>query len=210
MTQHDDITSQLEEDEHAFAEVTARPRTGEPIMLATKERVLVPLVGKRWAVAGAVALALALLVPVPLPHAGGWRWTSIAAAARDMAFHVSVDPAGKTDAVVASEVKTQLAGQGMQNPDVTFQRSGGAQDLQLSGKSDGREMRIHRTIAGGDPSAKVEMHFGDIDAKRRAGETDDALRQRILEQMKERGMEGDVEIHGDQVQLRVHKRIEKP
>jgi hypothetical protein len=213
MTELDRIDQTIANDQRAFADATVSPpTTGETTMNVIANRTTKAVHAKRWSVA--LAAAAALLLPVPVPHGKGdgivWRWTSIASAARDAVLRVSVDTAGKSDSAVATEVADQLSAQGVANPSATFTRSGNGSDLDVQGNVDGREVRMKRVVVGEPAAARVEMDFGGpgaLDTKRRPGESDDALKQRIVDQLRAQGLDGDVEVKDGRLEVRIRKEV---
>ena len=125
-------------------------------------------------------------------------------------LRVSVDTAGKSDVAVSTEVRDQLSAQGVASPSATFTRQGNATDLDMKGNIDGKELHVKRVTVG-DPGTQVQMQFGgpgSLDTERRPGETDDALKQRILDQLHAQGLEGNVDIVDGHLRLQVQKVVQ--
>ena len=64
-------------------------------------------------------------------------------------------------------------------------------------------------IAGGTGD-HVSMGVEDIDTTREPGMTDEQLRAKIVGQFKAKGIDTEVVVEGEKVQIRAQKRIERP
>ena len=85
------------------------------------------------------------------------RTSNLYAYAATQLRDITVQIQGRTDAEIEKDVRDQLAGMGVENPEVTFKRDGNTAELQISGKQDSGQLRAHivRKIEGGaEPEAR--------------------------------------------------------
>jgi hypothetical protein len=129
-------------------------------------------------------------------------WGPVYAMAAEKLFTVDVSTDGKTDAEVEAEIARQLEATGWRPSSVTFRRENGQATTEV-GADDGAGRRIHLVRRTPD-GERVEMRAGDIDDKREPGMTDEQLRQKILAQLKARGMDADVTVQGNRIEIRAH------
>jgi hypothetical protein len=129
-------------------------------------------------------------------------WGPVYAMASEKLFNVDVATDGKTDAEVEAEIGRQLELTGWHPSTVSFRREKGQSTTEV-GADDGagRRIRVVRKTPDGEP---VEIRAGDIDDKREPGMTDEQLRQKILGQLKARGMDADVTVQGNRIEIRAH------
>ncbi|HWE30235.1 MAG TPA: hypothetical protein VHB97_19650, partial [Polyangia bacterium] len=71
----------------------------------------------------------------------------------------------------------------------------------------GRQMKVVRKTSGGDEK-NMDFQLGGIDDAREPGMTDAQLRDKILQQLKARGLDGDVVVDGSHIEIRASKSIE--
>lgn len=151
---------------------------------------------KRWLPA-AVALAI-------LTAAG----VVFAAAATDL-FSVSVSTEGKTDEEVEDEIHDQLTNQGVAEPEVEYRRNDNMTKVDIAGEKDGREFHIVQKRKGDDGSGVVVVQPPKLDTEREPGMTDAELEAKIRAQMEQLGLQGTVKVKGDDLELRVERRVEQ-
>jgi hypothetical protein len=138
-------------------------------------------------------------------------WGSVWAMAKEnlLQLHVTFD--GKSDAEVEDDIRAQLAAAGWTADDVSVRRGDGETAVEL-GASDGtgRTLRVLRHQAGpgaaGTPPA-MEIELGALDDAREPGMTDAQLRDKIVRQLQARGVDGDVTVNGDRVQVRARHQL---
>ena len=136
-------------------------------------------------------------------------WGSVYAMAKDKLLDVHVDLDGKTDAQVADDIRGQLAAGGWTADDVQVQRSDAGSTVQIEAKDGaGRQMKVVRKASGGTEK-NLDFQLGGIDDAREPGMTDAQLRDKILEQLKARGLDGDVVVDGDHVEIRAKRTIDE-
>lgn len=128
-------------------------------------------------------------------------WGSVYAMAAAKVFKVHVDTEGKSDAEVEAEVRAQLAEQGWLTGEVQVSRAEGTVSIQAT---DGpRHIRIKRPLDEG----RVDVEPEPIDDRREPGMTDDGLRDKILRQLRARGMkDAEVIVEGGRIQIRAHRQ----
>jgi hypothetical protein len=136
-------------------------------------------------------------------------WGSVYAMAKDKLLDVHVDLDGKTDAQVADDIRAQLAGGGWSADDVQVQRSADGSTVQIEAQDgNGRQMKVVRKASGGNEK-NMDFQLGGIDDEREPGMTDAQLRDKILQQLKSRGLDGDVTVDGAKIEIRAAKSVEE-
>lgn len=135
-------------------------------------------------------------------------WGSVYAMAKEKFLDVHVDLDGKTDAQVADEIRDQLAAGGWTTDDVQVQRSADGSSVEVSAQdANGRQMKVVRKAAGGNEK-NLDFQVGGLDDEREPGMTDAQLRDKILNQLKARGLDGDVTVEGSKIEVRAKKTME--
>jgi hypothetical protein len=123
--------------------------------------------------------------------------------AREKILRIDVDTDGKTDAQVEQEITDQLQAAGWTPVEVRVQRDGDGTTVQVGADDgDGRHIQIVRKAPDGTP---VQVQAGDIDDTREPGMTDEQLREKILKQFEARGMQADVTVDGDRIEIRARR-----
>jgi hypothetical protein len=136
-------------------------------------------------------------------------WGSVYAMAKDKLLDVHVQLDGRTDAEVADDIKAQLASAGWSADDVTVQRGDDGSTVQIEAQDgNGRHMKVMRQASGGNEKS-MDFQLGGIDDAREPGMTDAQLRDKILNQLKARGLDGDVTVEGGKIEIRAKKEIEE-
>lgn len=132
------------------------------------------------------------------------------AMALDKVIEVRVDMTGKTQEQIEAEIRAQLQAGGINDPSVAVSRTGDQTRVEIGAEVDGpegtRHMRIVRQQQGGEQ--QLELRIGDLDTRREPGMTDDQLREKIERQLRERGLEPDVKVTGDRIEVRAHKKVD--
>ena len=135
-------------------------------------------------------------------------WGSVYAMAKDKLLDVHVDLSdGKTDAQVADDIRNQLAAGGWTADDVQVQRSSDGSSVTIDAHDNGRVMKVVRKAQGGSEKT-MDFQVGGIDDEREPGMTDAQLRDKILNQLKARGLDGDVVVDGARIEIRAKKSME--
>jgi len=135
-------------------------------------------------------------------------WGSVYAMAKEKFLEVHVDLDGKSDAEVADDIRAQLAAGGWTADDVTVQRSADGSEVKVEAQDgEGRQLRVVRKASGGSEK-NLDFQVGGIDDTREPGMTDAELRDKILKQLKARGLDGDVVVDGDRIEIRAKKSME--
>jgi hypothetical protein len=130
-------------------------------------------------------------------------WGPVYAMASEKLFNVDVSTDGKTDEEVEAEIARQLEATGWRPSTVSFRRENGQATTEVGADdSAGRRIRVIRKTPDGEP---VDIRAGEIDEKREPGMTDEQLRQKILAQLKARGMDADVTVQGNRIEVRAHR-----
>src|SRR5262249_7837211 len=133
-------------------------------------------------------------------------WGSVYAMVNDKLLHIYVETEGKTDAQIADEIRAQMNQAGWTPSDVQVQHSGSESTVDISGADGaGRQIRVVRRSSGGSES-NVDLELGGFDDTREPGMTDAQLRDKILKQLHDRGLSGDVIVEGDRVGIRVERK----
>jgi hypothetical protein len=132
-------------------------------------------------------------------------WGSVYAMAEEKLLHVDIDMQGKTDAQVEDEITAQLAAAGWTAGDVQVQRSGDKSSISI--EADNEDENGHHIMfvtKGGD-----HVQVDSLDIQPEPGMTDEQLRQKILDQMKTRGMtdgrDVNVTVENGKVSIHVYK-----
>jgi hypothetical protein len=135
-------------------------------------------------------------------------WGSVYAMAKEKLLDVHVDLDGKTDQQVADDIRAQLAAGGWTADDVTVQRSADASEVQVQANDGaGRQIKVVRKASGGTEK-NLDFQVGGLDTEREPGMTDDQLRDKIQKQLQARGLQGDVVVDGERVQVRAQRSME--
>ncbi|HEX9102345.1 MAG TPA: hypothetical protein VF997_09085, partial [Polyangia bacterium] len=136
-------------------------------------------------------------------------WGSVYAMAKDKLLDVHVDLDGKSDAQVADDIRAQLAAGGWTADDVTVQRSADGSTVQIEAQDgNGRQMKVVRKASGGSEK-NLDFQLGGLDDAREPGMTDAQLRDKILRQLAARGLDGDVVVDGDRIEIRAKRTIDE-
>lgn len=136
-------------------------------------------------------------------------WGSVYAMAKDKLLDVHVELNGKTDAQVADDIKSQLAAGGWTADDVQVQRSDDGSTVQVEANDGaGRQLKVVRKASGG-AEKNLDFQVGGIDDEREPGMTDAQLRDKILQQLQARGLDGDVVVDGNRVEIRAKRTIDQ-
>jgi hypothetical protein len=130
------------------------------------------------------------------------------AMALDKAVEIRVDMTGKSARQIEDEIRAQLRSQGVDDPQVSVERSGDQTRVEIGAQMGDRELKVVRLTEGG--SQQVEMKLGDLDTRREPGMTDDQLREKIERQLRDRGLTAEVTVRGDEIQIRASKHVEGP
>ena len=127
------------------------------------------------------------------------------AATQTSLFSIWVDTSGKSEHEVEDEVRGQLVDQGIENPEVEFDRQESGTKLDIQGNQNGKEIRlIHRTD-GETSSPVIHMEPPALDTEREPGMTDAQLEAKIRAQIEALGLTGDVAVHDDDVEVRIRQ-----
>jgi hypothetical protein len=137
-------------------------------------------------------------------------WGSVYAMAKEKLLHISVDFDGKTDDEVAADISNQLDQAGWNVGDVQVKRSDRESTVEIGADDgNGRRMKVVlRKGAGGAAGQHMDVEVGGLDEAREPGMTDAQLRDKILKQLKARGIEGDVIVDGGRIEIRGSHRGE--
>lgn len=131
---------------------------------------------------------------------------NVYAMVRDRIIVIDVDTEGKTDQEVEDEIRAQLLDEGVAEPDVKYHSDGDKTVVRVQGEREGKSFDlVHKTL-GDEREPSVRMEIGWPDISRDEGMTDEEFEQKILRQLAERGMDGEIEIQGDDVRVKVRHR----
>lgn len=128
---------------------------------------------------------------------------NVYAMVRDRIIVIDVNTEGKTDQEVEDEIRAQLLDEGVADPDVKYHSDGAKTEVRVQGEHEGKAFNVVHKTLGDEREPGVRMEIGWPDISREEGMTDEELEQKILRQLEERGLQGDVEIDGDQVRVKV-------
>lgn len=140
-------------------------------------------------------------------------WGSVYAMAEDKLFHVDIDLQGKSAGEIEGEIKSQLAAEGWSADDVQVQRSDEGTSVSISASGNGgggeRQIEVISKSEGAGPGAQ-HLEMQGLEIEHTAGMTDAQLRQKILDQLKARGLEGEVTVENGEVRVKAKKTVEQP
>jgi hypothetical protein len=133
-------------------------------------------------------------------------WGPVFAMANEKLLHIHVDFGGKTDEEVANDIRDQLSQAGWSAGDVQVQRSSDGSSVEISADDgQGRHVQVVRKAQGGS-EAKMDLEVGGIDDAREPGMTDAQLKDKILKQLQARGLDADVQVDGDRIEIRASRK----
>ncbi len=132
------------------------------------------------------------------------------AATQGALFSLWVDTTGKSAAQVEDEVHGKLVDEGLEPTDVEFRRDDdGNTRLDIEARTaDEREIRlVHKDKRSGDGHGDgvIRMEPPRLDTEREPGMSDEELRDKILDQIAALGLDGEVEVDGEDVEVRIRK-----
>ncbi len=131
-------------------------------------------------------------------------WGPVYAMAEEKLLHIEIDLQGKSAPEIEDAIKTQLAAQGWSLGDVEVERSADRTRVSISAESDdGRVMLVHQKTDGPAETLRIDS----LDTGREPGMSDAELRQKILDELKARGLSGDVVVEDGKVQIRAEERV---
>jgi hypothetical protein len=166
--------------------------------LPGRDRVKAEARAQKLARGGTVAIA---------PHVER-VWGPVYAMAEEKLLHIDIDMNGKTDAQVEGEISSQLSAQGWNADSVEVQRGDDGTSVQISAQSQAgdRTIKIVSQSQGGPGSEHLDIQGLEIEGH--ANMSDAELKQKILDQLKARGMTGDVSVENGQVRVRATKTVD--
>jgi len=136
-------------------------------------------------------------------------WGSVYAMAKEQLIDVHVDTDGKTDAQIADEISAQLAAAGWTTDTVDVRGTDDGSEVHVVAEDgNGRKVQVVRKSSGGRDK-NVDFQVGGIDDEREPGMTDAQLRDKILQQLKARGLDADVVVDGNRVEIRAKREIDQ-
>src|SRR5204863_2602362 len=96
----------------------------------------------------------------------------------------------------------QLGRQGLLPGDVQVQRAGDESTVEVGAEDGaGRQLKVVRKTRGGE-GEHLQLDVAALDDAREPGMTDEQLRDKILRQLRARGLEAEVVVSGDRVEVR--------
>jgi hypothetical protein len=122
----------------------------------------------------------------------------------DRIVRVHVDTDGKSDAEIAAEIRDQLDRAGLTDSQVGVRTEGGGREVDIH--ADDGQGRQYRLVQHAPAGAPVEMEAGGIDDTREPGMSDAELEAKIVRQLRERGLDPEVTVDGDRIQIRARRR----
>jgi hypothetical protein len=132
-------------------------------------------------------------------------WGSVWAMAKEKILQIHVDLDGKTDDQVADEIRDQVGNAGWNAGDVQVSSDSNGSTVQIKADDgQGRHIEVVRKAIGGGEK-KMDVEVGGLDDTREPGMTDAQLRDKILKQLQARGLDGDVIVQGDRIEIRASK-----
>jgi hypothetical protein len=162
--------------------------------------------------AEAHAAALAHGGKVQLSPVNERVWGSVYAMAEEKLLHLDIDLRGKSDAEIQDEIESQLAAEGWSGEEVKVRRDGDSTEVRISADSvdeAGKKVRIVSESKNEGEGAADHLVVRGIAVDRTPGMTDAELKQKILDDLKARGLTGTVTVEGGSVRVEATKTIEK-
>lgn len=155
---------------------------------------------RRWPLAAAFAIA-ALVVAAT-------QGSTVYAFTRDVVFRVVLDLRGKNDVEATEAIQQQVESQGWTAGELSVERTGGERRVIVKADSEtGRHVELHR-LDPSDTTDEVVLAPEPIDDAREPGMTDVELRDKILQQLRARGIEHpQVTVSGDDVRVLIKRGL---
>jgi hypothetical protein len=137
-------------------------------------------------------------------------WGSVYAMAQEKLLHIDVDMQGKSEKQIEDEINAQLVQQGWAVDTVVVHRGDeGKTRMSITAHSGDEQRRIEVVSEGaGEPGAE-HVRVEGLEVQREPGMSDAELRDKILREMKARGLEGEVSVDNGKVRVRAEKRVEQ-
>lgn len=126
---------------------------------------------------------------------------NVYAMATNRTYNINVQRDGRTDAQIAEDIKNQLHAAGLDVDNVEYQRDGDRETLKVTMEGDagahpeGEAADINLTVDGRVPEGErmsVKIH-------KQPGDTDETIRQRILDQLRAQGVEANVVVRDGKI-----------
>lgn len=130
---------------------------------------------------------------------------NVYAMVRDRIVVIDVDTEGKTDQEVEDEIRAQLIDEGVADPSVEYHSGAEEAVLRVDGAHEGKPFGLVQRQIGEQRDDNVRMEIGWPDAEREEGMTDEELEAKIRAQLEARGLDGEVEVDGEQVRVRMRR-----
>jgi hypothetical protein len=132
--------------------------------------------------------------------------------ARDNLITVNVSTAGKTDAQIEADIKSQLEAAGLESPEVEYRKQGDQTTLKLmirktAGAVDSSSCcpEVTVTLDGHEPGeGQGDGKNAQIRVKRTSEMTDEQVIAQIKQQLRDQGVDADVTMENGQIQ--VHRK----
>lgn len=119
-----------------------------------------------------------------------------------------VATAGRSEAEVERDVAAELERLGLENPEVTFRRTGDGNELQFRAGGGGEETRIERRVEGaGGEEPPIEVGLPDFSDLK--GRPDAEIKAEVERTLRERGIEAAVTVENGRIEIRVEKSCER-
>jgi hypothetical protein len=137
-------------------------------------------------------------------------WRTVYAMARETLLRVDVDMNGKSDAEVEAAIVAQLEAQGVTPAHVEVQRGNDSSFVSVGiDEPEGRHVEVMQRKAG--PGAdRVDIQVEPIDETREPGMTDEQFRDKLVQQFRARGIDAEVTVDGERVEVRAHEAPPAP
>lgn len=132
---------------------------------------------------------------------------NVYAMVHDRIIVIDVDTEGKSDEQVEAEIRGQLLDEGVAEPVVKYRSDADESVLRVEGEHEGKVFHVVQKQVGDERDAKVRMELGWLDTSREPGMSDEELEDKIRSQLEARGLQGDIEVEGEQVRVRMKKRV---
>lgn len=126
---------------------------------------------------------------------------NVYAMATSRTININIQRDGRTDAQIAEEIKNQLHAAGLDVDNVEFQQDGNKETLKVMmencgpGSGGAEHPEINLTVDGREPQGnRVALRI-----EKQPGDTDETIRQRVLDQLRAQGVEAEVVIRDGKV-----------
>lgn len=130
---------------------------------------------------------------------------NVYAMAMSRVINVNVDTNGKSDTQIADEIKAQIQAAGFDATSVEYSTEGNKRTIKILNENndpnaphnDAEAPEINLTLDGQAPPP--DAHKVKLEIQNQPGDTDEVIRQRVVDQLKAQGMDAEVVVSGGKI-----------